>query len=326
MNNLTSAEQKLLNNMTRVRGSSMELGTKLQSIIGSLLDEGTPVNAVNAGKVLTVSGVAIDGDTITIINPAKSGVDVYEFLADVAQTKTAPSNIPIDITSYVAFATGTLTMDVQPTAGDTITIGSKTYTFVPVGTDTADGEVSVGADLAGAQAALVGAINGLDGLNTPHPLVSIGEFSSDDAVVTALIGGTAANSIATTETFTAVTNIFAAATLGSGTNCTKANAKTAIIAAITASDTQDVGATAGAGDDINLAADVAGADGNLITLAETMANGAFAGAATTLSGGVNGTISSGPKAYIDDTYLYVTKVANSVSGKNWRRISVGSAY
>ena len=92
-------------------------------------------------------------------------------------------------------------------------------------------------------------------------------FSADDCVITALVGGAAGDLIATTETFTAVTNVFAAATLGNGADCLAADAVTAIVAAVTASDVKGVGAVDGTGNTVVLTADVAGAHGNAIPVA-----------------------------------------------------------
>lgn len=112
---------------------------------------------------------------------------------------------------------GTLTMDTQPTADDTMTIGTKTYTFTADGTADEDGEIDVGADLADAKTLVVAAINGTDGNNTAHTQVTAAAFSGDDCVITASTKGTAGDDIATTETFTAGTNVFDAATLGTTT-------------------------------------------------------------------------------------------------------------
>jgi len=328
MNNLTAKQIEEINNIN-TKMQEMDFGDKIQQIISELNDvavSGTPVNAVNATKTLTISGVVVAGETVTINDPTKVGTDVYEFLAGEARVPTDPTNIPVDITSYTTKSTGTLTMDTQPTAGDTVTIGTVTYTFVPVGTDTADGEVTIGDNLAGAQAALYAAIMGIDNLNIPHPTVSAEPFAANAMVVTALVGGVAGDAIATTETFTAETNVFAAVTLGSGADCTASNAVLALVAAITDSDTQGVGAADGAGDTVVLTADVAGTVGNAIVIGETMTNGAFASGATLLSGGVNGTVGSLGETMVDSSYLYVCVADNTTSGKNWRRISVGSAY
>jgi hypothetical protein len=291
------------------------------------LSNGTPVNAVNATKTLTISGVVVDSETVTINNAVHPlTVDVYEFLADAALTKTAAKNIGIDINAVTTKSSGTLTLPTQPTAGDTMTIGAKVYTFIANDGVLADGKIRVGADLAGAKLAIVAAINGSDTKNVANPKVSASVFAVNVCTLTALVGGVAGDSVATTETFTAVGNVFVAATLGGGADCTAANAVTALVAAITASDTQGVGAVDGAGDTVDLTADVAGTVGNSIAISETMANGAFAGAATKMSGGLDGTVGEPDDIMIDATYLYVPVARNRVSDKNWRRVSLGSAF
>lgn len=324
MTNLTAAERKTLNGMSRVRDSSLYLGDKLFNAIELIGKSGTPKNAVNAGETLTVSGVVVHGETVTINNPSVAGTDVYEFLADTAQTKTVATNKAVNIVAKTVKATGTLTMDTQPVSGNTVTIGTKVFTFVPVGTDTADGEVSIGADLAGAQAALVAAINGTDGISDPHPLVRAAAFAANASVITALIGGVAGNAIATTETFTAASNVFAATTLETGADCSAADAVAALVVAITAVDTQGVGAADGTGDTVVLAADAAGVSGNAIVIGETLANGSFTEDAIVLSGGVDGTPVDCPGFMMDESYLYVCVAVNTATGKNWRRVSIGS--
>lgn len=321
---LTTNERLVLNNTSRMLDPNVKLGEKLAEIIGFLPTGGTPVNAVTAKMTLDVSGVVVHGETVTIDNPAIAGADVYEFLTDTAQVKSDPGNIAVNIAASAAKSAGILTMDTQPIAGNTVTIGDKTYIFVPVGTDTADGEVSIGVDLAGAQAALVAAINGTDDVNTPHPLVSAGAFAADASTITALIGGTVGDAIATTETFTAATNVFAGAALAAGADCAAANAVTALVAAITASDTQGVGAVDGTGDVVDLTADVAGVAGNAIVIAEVMANGEFTGGATKLAGGVNGTVSDGVTLLVDESYIYICLAANTTAGANWLRVSVAT--
>jgi hypothetical protein len=324
MTNLTAKELKIFNNLSHVHSPSVSLGNKIQELIDGGGVEGSPVNAVAATGILTISGVVIDGETVIINNPLITGSDVYELLADEAQSKTLPTNKAVDITDYAAKATGALTVDTQPISGDTMTIGAKVFTFVPVGTANANGEISVGANLAAAKLAIVAAINGTDSVNTPHTLVSAGAFVADDCTITALVGGTLGNAIATTETFFTVTNVFAAVTLLTGTDCTAANAVIAIVAAITALDTQGVGAADGAGNTVDMTADVAGTTGNNITTAATMANGAFTD--TELGGGINGTVGLGGNTMVDATYRYVAITDNTVADANWRRIVVGETY
>lgn len=122
-------------------------------------------------------------------------------------------------------AQGTLTIDTLPTTTvDTITIGTTTYRFMGTMAQANDIKIET-ADLPGTLANLIATINGTGvagvnyyaGTTSPHPLVRIGAFASDDAIITALVAGVSGNSIATTETFTASTNVFDAATLGTTT-------------------------------------------------------------------------------------------------------------
>jgi len=306
--------------------TSLKIGgvavTKTASEINALsnsdvLSTKTPVNAVAASGTLTLSGVVLDGETVTI------DTDVYEFAADAAQTVTS-GNIAVDITSHVTASQGTLTVDTNPTAGDTMTIGTKEYTFVPIGTANADGEIDVEVLLADTQVNIVAAVNGTDGFNVAHTLVSIGDFSSDDAVITALVGGVAGDSIATTETFTAVSNVFDAGTLGTtqaGADCTAANAITAIVAA-------DAGAdytlADGAGDTLTVTCDTKGIVGNAYVTEETMGNAAFG--AATLEGGVDGTLGSEGEIFFDTSYIYICSADNTINDNNWRRVSIGNVY
>ena len=116
-----------------------------------------------------------------------------------------------------AAAQGTLTLDTLPTANDTMTVGATTYTFVADADLDAAGEISLGSGLAECQANIVAAINGTDVYNKPNGSVSIADFSTNAAVITAKVPGVAGNTIVTTETFTAATNVFDAGTLGTTT-------------------------------------------------------------------------------------------------------------
>lgn len=328
MVDLTAKEIKKINDTNRYVYKA-GLGTKLQEIIDMLteeVDSGTPVNAVNASKSLAVTGVVLDSQTVTIDNPAITGSDVYEFCADVALSLTDETNIAVDINAVTTKATNTLTIPTQPTVGDTMTIGSKIFTFVANGAATVNGGIALGVDLPATKLAIVAAINGTDDVNDPHPLVSASAFNVNVCTITALVGGVAGNSIATTETYVAVGNVFSAVALATGANCSAANAITALVAAIVASDTQGVGAADGTGDTVDLTADVAGVVGNAIVIGETLTNGAFAGAATALSGGIDGTIGFIGQRMVDANYEYRCTADNTTADKNWRRISLGSAY
>lgn len=133
-------------------------------------------------------------------------------------TKNINVMIPTNGTPVNAVAAvGTLTLATQPTAGDTMTIGTTVYTFTADGTADAAGEIDVGADLADAKTLVIAAINGTDSINTAHPTVSAGTFTVNALPLTARTKGLAGSSIATTETFNAVGNVFNATTLGATT-------------------------------------------------------------------------------------------------------------
>lgn len=353
MVNLTDRQKALLNGILKYASPSVNIGDKLYELIEGMnsgavvgeqgpvgdkgpvgdqgpigpqgpqgiagltgpVVEGTPVNAGNANEELEISGPVLDGETISI------GNDIYEFAADEALS-VGDGNIPVDINSATGKATNGLTLAVNPTAGDTMTIGTKTFIFVPNSTANANGEIDVGADLAATKLNVVAAILGTDGFNTPHPEVKCdAAFLGDDLAITALIGGVAGNLIGTTETFTDQTNVFTAVTLGNGVDCIALDAVTALVAAVTLSDTQGVGATDETGGVCKFTADVAGVSGNSISLAETMSNGAFTGGATNLSGGIDGTVGIKGDTKFDSGKLYICVADNTIADKNWKAIT-----
>lgn len=239
----------------------------------------TPTEAITASGTLTIGGVVLDGQTVTVDG------DIYEFAADVAQTVSG-TNIPVDITGVTTASSGNLTLAEQPSVGDTMTIGTTVYTFIADEGTPVLGEIKIGTDLATAKTNIVAAVNGT-APNVAHPLVSMADFVVDEALVTALVGGVAGDLIATTDTFANIGNLFAGGTLGTvdtGADCTAANAVTALVAA-------DAGTTYvladGAGNTVTVTANTAGVAGNSIATTETMTNGAFG--AATLTGGAETT-------------------------------------
>lgn len=110
-------------------------------------------------------------------------------------------------------AEGTLTLAVNPTAGDTMTIGSVTYTFVAADTGAVTNAIVIGGDLAATKAAVEAKLV----TGAQHPQVVFTAFSTNDMVITAREAGLAGDAIATTETFTSGSNVFDATTLGGTT-------------------------------------------------------------------------------------------------------------
>lgn len=117
-------------------------------------------------------------------------------------------------------AQGTLTLAVQPTDGNTITVDTKTYIFQDTLVN-ADGNIQIGSDLATTQSNLVAAfdLSGVGGtdyaaLMTAHPTVDIAAFSNNEAVLTAQVSGAASDNITTTSVFSDAENFFDDTTLG----------------------------------------------------------------------------------------------------------------
>jgi hypothetical protein len=176
------------------------------------LDEGQTqlTHFTHGGTTQLALAAAEDGDG----NGAQGRLSKYLFYA-VAQDDATWNT--------VTMAQGTLTMDVMPSDGDTLTVDGKTYTYQTVLTDS-DGNIAIGGSLAQAQLNLVSAfaLSGVAGVDYAastkgHPTVSIDDFGGDQAVLTAKESGIGGNLIATTETFTATTNMFDGGTLGGTT-------------------------------------------------------------------------------------------------------------
>ena len=102
----------------------------------------------------------------------------------------------------------TLTLDTQPLADDTLTVGDRTYTFVEDGQAIEDLQISIGTDLTTAQANIVSAINGTDAHNLTHPSTTALEFIDNQSLFYAEQSG-----VATTEVFASGSNVFEDTTL-----------------------------------------------------------------------------------------------------------------
>lgn len=117
-------------------------------------------------------------------------------------------------------AQGKLTLPNQPSPGETITLGTKTYSFVASLITNTDGQIVIGGNVAATRANIMAAINlsGLPGsqyasATSLNADVEVTSVSGSDIIFTAKVGGTAGNSIASTSTLIAP-NIFDASTLG----------------------------------------------------------------------------------------------------------------
>lgn len=194
--------------------------------VGSVSADGqagaVDVQGVANGLALLLSGIFIADIQIQV---SFDGSTFVNFEA----VKTVPGHFPIPpchsvdlaVSSYTAAqATGTLTGTANFGDTETVTIGTKVYTFQTVLTDV-DGNVLIGAALADSLDNLRAAINLDAGAGTTyalsttvHPDVSATDTATT-VVATAKVGGVAGNAIATTET--AANASWGGATLSGGT-------------------------------------------------------------------------------------------------------------
>ncbi len=240
------------------------------------------IRSAYAGGTLTLTGVVIDGEIVTL------GDRVYQFRTGA--TALVSGRVAVDISARGTKAQGTLTIAEPLTAGDVIVVGDQAYVFV-AGTANSPAEIGIGANEAATKLAIVAAINGTDDVNTANTKVTASAFSGDVCTLTARYTGTQGNSIVTAELgqgLTHASNVFNAATLGTttaGVDPSAAHAITDLVAAITGDASAVVTAVDGAGDTVVVTAKTSGVAGNSIASTKTMANGSFGG--SVLSGGVD---------------------------------------
>lgn len=291
------------------------------AVVAILPTTGAPTTGAAATGTLTIDGVVADGERISL------GGRVYEFTTKDDASVDAGADVAVDVSANATKAQGTLTVDTQPTAGDTMTIGGKVYTFVAAGAAKRDGDIALGTDLAATKPLIVAAVNGSDEVNTAHTLVTAGDFAVNDCVLTAIAGGTEGNAIPTIEAFTAVGNVFDATSLGTttaGVSCTKGDAQTAIVSAVTGDASAVVSLGAFAADDSTVTADSEGTAGNSLASTTTGANCSFG--AATLSGGAADTIGYQGQIRYDFTggKGYICSEDNTGDLSKWRTFDLSA--
>lgn len=288
--------------------------------------------ARNAGT-LTLTANPLNTETVTI------GSKVYRYVTALAQANdvlmdpdaTAATSIFTAAANPTnTKATGTLTLTGQPADTQTCTLNSNTYTFQTALTNVAN-NVLIGANASDTIDNLIAAITGGAGSGTVYAALTVTHTTctatagaGDTMTAEAIVGGTAANSYATTDT--ADNTSWGATTLSGGTTETvtigaktytfKTTLTTAndIAIAGSASATLDnfvaginagagagsaygtgttanasATAAAGAGDTIDLTAITAGLAGNDIVSTETCAQCSFGD--TTFDGATSGLVS-----------------------------------
>jgi hypothetical protein len=293
--------------------------------------EKTPVNAVAASGTVTFSAT---GPAVHVANVQASGTLTF-------------SGFPS-----------------TPYDDDTVTIGTdtaeKVYTFKTTLTPT-EGQVLIGADTAEALANLKLAINRTDPttndgvkykIAAANPTVTADAIDATTLGITAIVAGAAGNSIASVgsnhgafgaatlengvdhihESLTVGTDefIFVTSRTGAGskeitvsTNTTTMAENT--VAAINADSTVATAANTGAA--VTVTAAVKGAAGNLIALTKVATATTITNVTSNkLKLGIDGTVGVANETCADASYLYHCVAANTVSGTNWRRVALGTAY
>ncbi len=308
-------------------------------VIGGTIQipEKTPVNAVAASKLLTIGTNPIEGATVSI------GGVTYKFRADALGAGVAASKV--------------LTSDnIEVTDGDTVTIGTTVYRFKDTMTQAYDVKRH-GTVADTTMENLIKAINatGTAGVEyfagtLIHPDVSAGALAlaAHAFTATAKAVGFAGNSIAIAEASTHLSWAGGAVALSGGIDPQAANdvliggniegSIDNLVLAITDGGVE--GTNYGTGTVTNPLATavkasaatmtatnkVKGEIGNATAIAETLADGSWAAAATFLTGGVDGTVGLANELCADGSYIYHAIAANTIADANWRRVALGSAY
>ena len=297
-----------------------------------------PINGVAASKVLTVNSHPLEGETVTM------GLKTYKARRDA-------------LSATGVKASAVLTSDnTEVTDGDTVTVNNITYRFKD--TMAAINDVKRhGTNADTTLANLVAAINGSGTEGVEYYAgtvaatgVEAGAVASHAITVTADAYGVAGNLFPKAETSTHLDWDGVGAVFTGGVDPEAANdiytGGTAeafidnLVLAVTAGAGQ--GTNYGTGTTVNAyctgakasaatftaTALVKGIAGNNIAITEDLndVSSKWAGDATKLSGGVDGTVAPKGSLCFDGTYYYLCLDTQTIADANWRRISVGSSY
>lgn len=327
-----------------VDAETVTIGTKTYKFTVNL---STPAVADEV-KIGSSASDSLD-NLIAAINGA-AGVGTNYGTGTVAHTLVTAAAGAGDTMTITAKTIGTAGNDIATT----VSAASCSFgdTTLKTGAASVANEVLIGVSAEASIDNLVLAITAGSGAGTNystatvvHPTCTAVKASAATMTVTAKSVGDAGNAIATTAQNH---GSFGAATLAGGEGVDSANM---VLIGASAELTIDnlvlaINAGAGAGtnygtgtvanasvtaaktaaDTMTITAKVKGSVGNSIVLGESGSNTAWAAGATTMSGGVNGTVGGNGAMLKDSSYLYITVAANTTADTNWRRISVGTAY
>lgn len=222
--------RSLLNQDTQIRNARVYLdnlaaGSTLETNAASGNDDADALRS-QINRVLRADGSLNWYDDVPTVNTKKRGLYDLNFDLDDIEEKRflfrTQLLTDVSVPAGVA-ATGVLTFLSQPNNGDTVTIDTKTYTFVTSLTDV-DGYVLIdGVSASNTIDNLIAAINLGPGAGTVyalsttlHPTVSASAGAGDTMNATAKVEGTNGNTIATTESTSGVRLSWGGATLSGG--------------------------------------------------------------------------------------------------------------
>jgi hypothetical protein len=331
--------------------------TDLSTLLGSSASAQTvtPVRTTNtkAEALITFGGNLSNSNTLTVgprtytFKTALTEVLAFATLTNDGSDVANGETVVIDGVTYTfkttlteVKATGTLTNDgSNVTNNDTVTIGSKVYTFQDTLTNV-DGHVKIGASNTATMTNLFHAINASGGtVGTDYATATVANTqvtatnpSGTTVVITAIVPGTAANSIATTEASTHLA--WGGATLSGGVASVANEVKrgvsntasmTSLYEAINAGANRgtdysyvttahtSVTATNPTGTTVKVTAvTTVAATGNAITVSETSTHLTWGTSVTTLSGGVSPVLY---EVLVDDTAAHTRdNVMNAING------------
>jgi len=169
----------------------------------------------------------------------------------------------------------------------------------------------------------------VNGVAASGKMVSTGTLASDAETVTV---GTVVYTLKTA--LSADPTVAYEVLLGANTGATASN----LVAAI--NGTAGEGTTYGTGteehplasgavtdtDDVTITADTKGTAGNSIVTEDDSDQISWDNADVALVGGIDGTVGVANEFCADGSYLYHCIAVNTVSGDNWRRVTLGTAY
>jgi len=175
------------------------------------------------------------GSNTTYNNTAVfSGSQMSVFLSDGSGADAQDPNISVNMPTLsssslglASYATGTLDLTSNPTAGNTVSIGNQTYTFVAAGQANAAGDVALGNGVQDTLQNLQAAVNGAAGAGNIYGAgtavnqqATITSVNGGSAVVQALNAGTAGNSVTLSTSITSNVGAGGGTTLSGGADAT----------------------------------------------------------------------------------------------------------